>query len=160
MPLEHRVKMSVLIYMNRIARSIVALLPLCLLLAGCATSTVDTRRTERIAAYEALPTETKSLVDRGEIKVGMSEDAVYIAWGAPSQVTRGENKDGETTTWIYRGTSLQDRSFWNSRVVYGRNRAYVEHYLDHEYYPQNYVRGQVTFSKGTVLDWQMFPHPY
>jgi hypothetical protein len=152
--------MSVLMGMNGSVKFIFVTLTACLLLAGCTTSTVETRRAERMAAYNALPQETRDLVDRSEIKVGMTEDAVYIAWGAPSQITRGENKDGETTTWLYRGTALQDRTFWNSRVTYNRQRAYTEYYLDHEYYPQNYLRAQVTFSKGAVVDWQMLPHPY
>ncbi len=55
------------------------LLPLLLAafaLGGCATSSVDSRRTERRAAFDALPPETKSAVDQGQVKVGMSMDAV------------------------------------------------------------------------------------
>ena len=52
----------------------------CVLLAGCATSTIESRKKERAATYGALPLEQKEFVDKGQIKVGMSQDAVYIAW--------------------------------------------------------------------------------
>jgi hypothetical protein len=31
-------------------------------------------------------------------------DAVYIAWGKPSQVLQGESSQGSTITWLYTGT--------------------------------------------------------
>jgi hypothetical protein len=138
----------------------VNLLMLCaLLLTGCATSTVESRRKEKLAAYDALPPETKALVDKGQIKVGMNEDAVYIAWGPPAQTTRGENKEGETVIWLYEGMWMQERAYWNTRVVSVGRRPYVEHFLDHSYYPRDYIRGEVTFSKGAVTDWKTLPRP-
>ena len=61
-------------------RSIVCLLGL-LLFTGCATSTVESRKKERPAAYNALSAEDRELVDKGQIKTGMSQDGVYIAGG-------------------------------------------------------------------------------
>ena len=44
---------------------------------GCATrSTIQSRQQERAAAY-AAPTRNSELVEQGQIKSGMSEDAVY-----------------------------------------------------------------------------------
>jgi outer membrane lipoprotein-sorting protein len=131
-----------------------------LLLAGCATSSIDSRRQERLSGYEAFGAETKALVDQGQIKVGMTEDAVYIAWGPPAQTTRGENKEGETIVWIYEGMWMQERANWNTRVVAVGRRPYVEHFLDRTYYPRNYPRAEVTFSKGLVTDWKTLPRPY
>ncbi|HEY2951783.1 MAG TPA: hypothetical protein VGK40_04320, partial [Verrucomicrobiae bacterium] len=68
------------------------------LLTGCATSTVETRKQERYGAYSALPDESRRLVDQGKIKVGLNEDAVYLAWGKPSQILSGESTKGATTT--------------------------------------------------------------
>ena len=42
------------------------------LLAGCATSNVESRKKERYNAYSELPTEQRASVDAGQIKVGMT----------------------------------------------------------------------------------------
>src|SRR5262245_3355725 len=52
----------------------------CLFAAGCTTSTIESRKKERLAIYTALPPDQKQLVDHGQIKVGMGPDAIYIAW--------------------------------------------------------------------------------
>jgi hypothetical protein len=119
-----------------------------LLITGCATrSTVMTRKQERFAAYEALPPEMKASVDQGQLKAGMNMDAVYIAWGSPSQTTRGGDQNGEFTTWIYNGGYVQEVRYWGYRRV---------HY---DYYPSTYVRAQVVFVNGLVKQWQSFPEP-
>ena len=98
-----------------------------LLLAGCAaTQTVDSRKQERYAAYQALAPELKAAVDQGQVKSGMSMDAVYIAWGKPSQVVSGGNAAGETTTWIYQGGYVQETRFWGySRLHYAYDAAHL-----------------------------------
>jgi hypothetical protein len=118
-----------------------------LLLAGCASSTVQSRRQERPAAYEALPTESRELVDQGQIKAGMGMDAVYIAWGKPGEVLKGGNETGETVTWDYFGTYLQEIQYWG----YRRLRT--------DFYPVRYLRIQVVFANGVVKQWQTFPAP-
>lgn len=119
-----------------------------LFLVGCATpSTVSSRKQERFAAYAALPPEMKAAVDQGQLKAGMNMDAVYIAWGAPGQVTNGGNEAGQTTTWIYYGGYVQEVRYWGHRNV---------HY---DYYPQTYPRAQVLFVNGVVAQWQTFPEP-
>ena len=60
-------------------------------LAGCATSSVESRRKERSSAYTSLSPEMKALVDQGRIQVGMPMDAVYIAWGKPAQILQNES---------------------------------------------------------------------
>src|SRR5262245_16535517 len=62
--------------MNRTALGLLA----ALLFSGCATSTIETRKHERYAAYAELPAEQKAAADTGQLKVGMPMDAVYIAW--------------------------------------------------------------------------------
>ena len=79
-----------------------------LLLTGCATITLQTRKQERDAAYSQLPPDQKAAVDSGQITVGMSMDAVYIAWGKPSQVLVAESSKGSTVTWLYQATYLQE----------------------------------------------------
>ena len=72
-------------------------------------NTVQSRQQERAAAYAALNPEDRALVDQGKIKSGMSEDAVYIAWGRPSQVLKGETGGKATATWIYTHTGVRER---------------------------------------------------
>ena len=124
-------------------------LPVIFLLAGgCAsTDAVASRKQERYAAYAALPPDMKTAVDQGRVKPGMNMDAVYIAWGKPSQVVAGGSQAGETTTWIYEGGYVDEERFWGRRQV---------HY---DYTPRTYVRGQVVFVNGVVSSWQTFPEP-
>ncbi len=119
-----------------------------MLLTGCAASgTVATRKQERPAAYEALSPEMRALVDQGKISRGLSTDGVYIAWGKPGQVTEGENELGQTTTWSYYGSYLQETTIWGRRRIY------------YSYNPVNYISGQVTFTNGFVKQWQTYPSP-
>ena len=95
-----------------------------LTLCGCATSTIQTRKQERSAAYAELPAETRSLVDQGKIKVGMNLEAVYIAWGKPSAIVTGESANGATTTWLYHGTQLQEVNYWGYHPWYNADYFY------------------------------------
>ncbi|HEX3798184.1 MAG TPA: hypothetical protein VH413_05730 [Verrucomicrobiae bacterium] len=116
--------------------------------AGCATqNTIAARKQARPAAYDALTPEMRAAVDAGQVKVGMSMDGVMIAWGKPSQVLSGGNSAGESVTWIYQGSYIQDTRSW------GRFRMYDS------YTPITYVRAQVVFVNGVAKDWQQFPAP-
>jgi hypothetical protein len=139
--------------------------PLCLLavllLTACA-STVDRRQTriqERSAAYTNLSPEFRAAVDRGEIKVGMPTDAVYMAWGKPNQILKGESGGGTTETWIYQDTQ------YATYPVYGYGYAYPYHYYPGYYYggywgsgfasiPRSFLRAEVRFENGAIKDWR------
>ena len=141
-----------------IQRSILLLLP-ALLFSGCATtSTIEARRQERSAAYSSLTPEFKTLVDQRKIKVGMPMDAVYIAWGKPSQVVQGESSQGPITTWLYYGTTFEEYRYWSYRPEY-RGYYWSSPYLERDYVPRNYVRAEVTFQNGLVTSWRTLPRP-
>jgi hypothetical protein len=130
-----------------------------LMVAGCATSTVESRRQERATAYADLPPETKAFVDQGQIKVGMSEDAVYIAWGQPSEILRNEFGDTSETIWLYYGGWMQETRYWTYREA-GRGRdIYLERYLDRDYQPRTYVAAEIVFVNGQVARWRTLPQP-
>ena len=119
-----------------------------LLLGGCATSsTVQSRKQERSAAYSSLPTEMKALVDEGQIKVGMPMDAVYIAWGRPVDVVQSETEAGAATLWLYHGAWMDETRYWTHRR------------LEHEYLGRTYVRAEVVFVDGLVKSWRTLPQP-
>ena len=128
-------------------------------LTGCASSTIETRKQERSDAYSALPDESRSLVDQGRIKVGMSPDAVFIAWGKPSQILRGESSKGATTTWLYQGNYLEENRHWSYRYSHYGGRCYSEPFMDHDYYPRSYVKAEVVFENGAVKEWRHLPQP-
>jgi hypothetical protein len=89
----------------------------------------------------------RALLDQGRIKVGMDTNAVYIAWGAPGEVTEGETESAQTTWWTYYGNYLQEVRVWGWRRMY------------YDYYPINYISAQVTFTNGIVKQWQTYPSP-
>lgn len=130
-----------------------------LLLSGCASSTVETRRQERLAAYTSLTPEQKAAVDQGRIRVGMSMDAVYIAWGKPSQILAGESSQGSTVTWLYYGTYLEEQRYWSYRSYYHGDRYYASPQPAYDYYPRGYVSAEVTFEGGLVKEWRSLPQP-
>jgi hypothetical protein len=132
-----------------------------LFLAGCATkSTVQTRKQERSVAYTALSEEQKSLVEQGKIKAGMGEDAVYIAWGKPDQVLHSGDAAGESTTWLYHGTTTDEYVYWNSYPMSGRRGGtFDQTYLDRVYDFRDYVRAELIFRNGRLENWRMLPKP-
>jgi hypothetical protein len=131
-----------------------------LFLLGCASSSVETRKQERYGAYSALPAETRSLVDHGQIKLGMNMDAVYVAWGKPSQILGGESAQGATTTWVYHGSYLEEHRYWSHRYAYYGHCYPTGPYLDYDYYSRSYVKAVVVFDDhGVVKEWRHLPQP-
>ena len=124
-----------------------AIMVVLLLAAGCASSTIDSRKQERAAEYARLPAPTKALIDTGRIQVGMTPAAVYIAWGPPAQVTQSENPSGAATIWIYEGGWLEENRYWS------------HHQLLRDYQPRTYVRAEVVFVNGIVREWRTLPQP-
>lgn len=129
------------------------------LIVGCATSTIESRRKEKIAVYQQLSPELRELVDKGQIKVGMPTDAVYISWGPPSQIAQGEDESGRTTTWLYEGSYLEQYRFWNYREVRLKDGVFLERYLDTDYTPRSFVRAEITFVNGIVKNWRTLSAP-
>jgi hypothetical protein len=120
-------------------------------LAGCATGkTIESRKKEHADVYAALTPEFKTLVDQGQISAGMTTGAVDIAWGPPAEVLQNGNKNGVFTTWVYRGSFLEETRYW-------AGRRYP--YLAHEYDPRTYVRAEIVFANGVVQSWRTLPQP-
>jgi hypothetical protein len=138
----------------------IALLLGCLLLTGCATSTVESRRKEKLAAYDALSPTERELVDKGQIKTGMSQDAVYIAWGPPAQILQNQTANsGVQTVWLYHGTTMQETRYWTFREVPYQGHVFLERYLDRDYDPRDYVSAEIVFVDGKVASWRTLPRP-
>ena len=130
-----------------------------LLLAGCATSTIESRRRERPVAYAGLSPEQKELVDKGQIKVGMSSEAVYIAWGPPSEILESETPQGHTTVWIFHGQWMQESRYWTYREISRDGTTFLERYPESDYQARSYIRAEIHFADGAVTRWQTLPRP-
>src|SRR5690349_18069045 len=74
-----------------------------LVLAGC--STTETRINEHPEIFQSLSANDQALVSRGQIRTGMSQDAVWLAWGNADQRVAGAMRGQRTETWIYTTTA-------------------------------------------------------
>jgi hypothetical protein len=105
----------------------------CLLMQSC--STTGSRANEKAAAIGALAPADRQLAMRGEIHRGFSEDAVYVAWGAPSAKKVNNTAHGPQECWTYTTTfnGYGGGYFGISRgLVHGKNG---DHYDTDNYYP-------------------------
>jgi hypothetical protein len=70
-----------------------------LILTSC--STPQTRISEHPDLYQTLSHRDQALVGQGQIRVGISRRAVWLAWGSPDRKIVGNMGGGPTETWIY-----------------------------------------------------------
>jgi hypothetical protein len=70
-----------------------------LILSGCATP--ETRISEHPDLYHSLSPSDQALVTQGQIRPGMSRNAVWLAWGSPDQKILGNMRGRTTETWLY-----------------------------------------------------------
>ncbi len=138
--------------------------------SSCAVSTPASRAAKYPQMADALTPTQRESVMRGHITEGMSKDAVYLAWGAPSRVTRGSEGGRDFEQWRY--TEL--RPIYSSRVGigfgygygyggyggyrgrYGRHGGYYPGYTMIDYGP-DYVpvtSAVVKFRSGRVSGWE------
>lgn len=141
--------MSLHCYRLPIVKHSFVLLLVAVVMVGCATSSIESRRQERMTSYASLSPEVKSAVDAGQIRRGMTSDAVYIAWGKPSQILQQEDERGPVTTWLYHGSYLEETRYWPYR-------ARVPNY---DYNIRGYVSAEVIFQNGVVTNWRTLPKP-
>jgi hypothetical protein len=132
------------------------------LLAGCAGNNIEGRKRERAAAYAGLPPAQQQLIDQGRIDVGMSADAVYIAWGKPAVVvpTAGTG----SFTWIYRCRELTARPGWETREVQrpqpsGFGSTYYTTDRGTHFVSEGYDCAEVNFENSVVKSWRELPKP-
>lgn len=158
-----------------------------IVLAGC--STTESRISEHPELFQRLSPKDQALVSRGQIRVGMSQDAVWLAWGNPDQKARGNMRGRETETWIYTETTSDP---YYGRYGYGpfgygygygygpygyggigiirshhRGRFFFigDPFYDPFYYSYipptiSYPSKVVTFSNGRVVSFQYLVPPY
>ena len=110
-------------------------------LAGCAT--VGGRISQRPDIYQSLSATDQALVSQGQIRPGMTMDAVWLAWGTPDQKIPGEARGRATETWVY--LRYETPPSYGGPYYYGP--------FDWSYIPPRFVypRKGVTFANGRVV---------
>ena len=101
--------------------------------------------------YQSLTPRDQALVSQGQIRTGMTMDAVWLAWGTPEQKIPGNMRGRLTETWVY----LR----YNSPPSYGGPYYYGP--FDWSYIPPKfpYPSKGVTFSNGRVVFFRHLPSP-
>lgn len=156
-------------------------------LAGC--STTQSRISDRPDLFRSLPPNDQQLVSAGQIRTGMSQSAVWLAWGTPEQKTVGMIRGNNAETWIYLTTTTAPYAgygygygygfgypyggfgpgFYGGgvfRTHHGRRFAYFgDPFYDPFYYSAipptvSYPNKTVTFVNGRAVSFQYFIPPY
>jgi len=70
-----------------------------IVLTGCATP--ESRISDHPEIFNSLSPRDQALVKQGQIRPGMSQNAVWLAWGSPDQKTVGAMRGRATETWVY-----------------------------------------------------------
>ncbi|MBA3962630.1 MAG: hypothetical protein H0X40_12115 [Chthoniobacterales bacterium] len=152
-----------------------------LVVTGC--STVKSRIDENRTNFDRLSASDKALVTEGKIRGGMSQEAVYIAWGRPEQKAVGEIHGVPTETWVYLiatttpygygygyGGGFYGGGFSGPVGYYGRHGgrrfygAFYDPFYDPYYYPFAQTVTQpvktVSFQRGRVIAFQYLSPAY
>src|SRR6266566_7696461 len=120
-----------------------------LILTSCGTP--GTRISQHPEIYQRLSSRDQSLVSQGQIRPGMTMDAVWLAWGTPDQKIPANVGDSHGETWVY--LRYETPPSYGGPYYYGP--------FDWSYIPPKFVypsRG-VTFSNGRVVFYRYLPSP-
>ena len=120
-----------------------------LLLSSC--STPQTRISENPNLYQSLSPKDQALVNHGQIRMGMSRSAVWLAWGSPDRKIVGNMGGGTTETWLY----IYYATYY---PPYGPWGYFGDPFYDPFYYSYipsiSYPAKVVTFARGRVVSYQ------
>jgi outer membrane protein assembly factor BamE (lipoprotein component of BamABCDE complex) len=79
--------------------SVLGIAAVLLTLTSC--STPQTRISDHPDLYQSLSSRDQALVSQGQIRYGMSRNAVWLAWGSPDSKVIGNMRGHSTETWVY-----------------------------------------------------------
>lgn len=140
-----------------------------LFLGACASSSPMSRITNNPAVFESLSQEHRELVATGVIRQGMTQDAVFLAWGRPDRVSRGHRGGQGFETWTYLEFEAVRRrnlgvGFGYGGHGYGRRHGWPGHHRGFhdpfygggstvDYIPV--IGAEVVFIGGRVSEWEV-----
>ena len=109
-------------------------------LSGCATP--GGRISQHPEIYQSLSSRDQALVSQGQIRQGMTTEAVWLAWGTPDQKIPASIHNRPAETWVY--------SRYETPPSYGGPYYYGP--FDWSYIPPKFIYPirAVTFSNGIV----------
>ena len=129
-----------------------------LILTSC--STPQTRISEHPDLYQSLSHRDQALVSQGQIRIGMSRTAVWLAWGSPDRKIVGNMGGGPTETWlyIYYATLTRTTRVRPLDVYFG---APLYDPFCYSWFPPSipYPGKVVTFAHGRVVSFQYVTSP-
>jgi len=119
------------------------------LLTSCGTP--GTRISQHPDIYQGLSAADQTLVSQGRIRLGMTMDAVWLAWGTPEQKVPGFGRGSPTETWVYLRYATPPS--YGGPYYYGP--------FDWSYIPPKfpYPSKGVTFAGGRVVYFRHLPAP-
>jgi len=107
-----------------------------LFLSGC--STTETRISEHPEIFRTLSAQDQALVSQGKIREGMSQNAVWLAWGAPDQKAVGRARGRDVETWIYNDYVYPDSPYAFPRGPFGYGGYYGGGIAFHSHFGRRY----------------------
>ena len=123
-----------------------------LVLTGC--STPQTRISDRPDLYQSLSQKDQALVSQGQIRIGMSKTAVWLAWGSPERRIVGNRGGGPMETWLY----IYYSTYYPPGGAWGPWGYFGDPFYDPFYYSYipsiPYPAKVVTFTRGRVVSFQ------
>jgi hypothetical protein len=148
-----------------------------LFLTSCVTT--ESRISQHPEMFQRLSPSDQALVQQSKIRNGMSQDAVYLAWGAPDQRATGTVHGRSAETWIYTGTSHYPYPYgWgpgyyggvygfgyigHHRHGHGFHRFGYDPFYDPFFYTYrpsvSYPERTVSFQNGRVVAYQFLNSP-
>jgi hypothetical protein len=127
-----------------------------MILTSC--STIESRISENPEFYRNLSSRDQALVNQGQIRYGMSRNAVWLAWGSPDSKVIGNMRGHSAETWIY--VHYATYPYYPYYGPYGPGFGFFgDPFYDPFYYsliPPSipYPYKTVTFSNGRVVSFQ------
>ena len=150
-----------------------------LILPGC--STTETRISDHPEIFQTLSPRDQELVKAGKIREGMSQNAVWVAWGTPDQKATGVARGNQVETWIYNEYTYANApypypygpfgygGYFGGRVAFHHHGAHRfaiigDPFYDPFYYSYipprvAYPSKTVTFQNGRVVSIQVMTPP-
>jgi hypothetical protein len=150
-----------------------------LILPGC--STTETRISDHPEIFQTLSPRDQELVKAGKIREGMSQNAVWVAWGTPDQKATGVARGNPVETWIYNEYTYANApypypygpfgygGYFGGRIAFHRHGAHRfaiigDPFYDPFYYSYipprvAYPSKTVTFQNGRVVSIQVLTPP-
>lgn len=132
---------------------------ICLLACQTVTSP-EHRISKETELFDSLPERHRELVRQGQVTEGMSQEAVYLAWGSPHEVKEGSRNGRKLATWVYYGReSVPVRSVGigvgiGSGYYRGDCWGGPRYDFGFDYAYRDYVAAKVEFGNEKVVFWE------